>query len=88
MLIIDILENVYLLTNLQLLLMFQFFVGVGIGIFLGTEYNFRPYVNVFKSALSNIEKRQDTYDADSDSSESNSESSGSSWFFGSSKKNK
>ena len=87
MLIIDILENVHLLTNLQVLLMFQFFVGVGIGIFLGTEYNFRPYVNVFKSALTSIEKRQDTYDADSDSSESNSESKGS-WFFGSSKKNK
>ena len=56
MLIIDILENAYLLTNLHVLLMFQFFVGVGIGIFLGTEYNFRPYVNVFKRALTNIEK--------------------------------
>ena len=86
MLFIDILENAYLLTNLQILLMFQFFLGVGIGIYLGTEYNFRPYVDGIKSALTKIEKRKDSYDADNDSDES-SESKGS-WFFGSSKKNK
>ena len=59
MLFIDILENAYLLTNLQILLMFQFFLGVGIGIYLGTEYNFRPYVDGIKSALTKIEKRKD-----------------------------
>jgi hypothetical protein len=66
--------------------MFQFFVGVGVGIFLGTEYNFQPYINVFKEVLTKIEKRKDSYDGDSDTSDDKSESSG--WFFGSSKKNK
>tara|TARA_A100001015_G_scaffold22100_1_gene25076 strand:- start:2239 stop:2451 length:213 start_codon:yes stop_codon:yes gene_type:complete len=70
--------------------MFQFFVGVGIGIILGTEYNFRPYVKIVKGAMMSIEKRADNYDADSDSStDSSTKDKSSGWsIFGSSKKEK
>tara|TARA_B100001094_G_scaffold8493_2_gene7585 strand:- start:17159 stop:17362 length:204 start_codon:yes stop_codon:yes gene_type:complete len=65
--------------------MLQFFLGIGVGVYLGTEYNFRPYVNAIKNMASKIEKRKDPYDADSDSDSKET----SSWsIFGSSKNKK
>ena len=84
--IIDIFHDVHVITNLLLLLMLQFFVGIGIGIFLGTEYNFRPYIKFVQGAIHKIERRSDSeYDGDSDSS---TEKNSTSWFFGSAKKEK
>ena len=85
MLFIELLRDIHLVSNLLTFIMLQFFLGVGVGVYLGTEYNFRPYVDAIKNMASNIEKRKDPYDADSDSDSKET----SSWsIFGSSKNKK
>ncbi len=85
MLFLEFLRDIHLVSNLLTFIMLQFFLGIGVGVYLGTEYNFRPYVNAIKNMASKIEKRKDPYDADSDSDSKET----SSWsIFGSSKNKK
>lgn len=85
MVFIEFLRDIHLVSNLLTFIMLQFFLGIGVGVYLGTEYNFRPYVNAIKDMASKIEKRKDPYDADSDSDSKET----SSWsIFGSSKNKK
>tara|TARA_B100000902_G_scaffold317152_1_gene308679 strand:+ start:1721 stop:1987 length:267 start_codon:yes stop_codon:yes gene_type:complete len=86
MLFIEFLRDIHLVSNLLTFIMLQFFLGIGVGVYLGTEYNFRPYVDAIKNMASKIEKRKDSYDADSDSD--SKETSGSWSIFGGSKNKK
>ena len=59
MVFIEFLRDIHLVSNLLTFIMLQFFLGIGVGVYLGTEYNFRPYVNAIKDMASKIEKRKD-----------------------------
>ena len=85
MLLIEFFNDINLVTNLLTFVMFQFFLGVGIGIYLGTEYDFKVYIDTVKGLAAKIEKRTDNIKTDKspDTNDSNG------WtFFGGAKKDK
>ena len=64
MLFIELFNDIHFITTLLTFTMFQFFLGVGIGIYLGTEYDFKVYIDTVKGFASRIEKRTDNVKTD------------------------